>query len=397
VTDDELPLVELFTTLRLDADLPLGIDEYLIMLRALQMGFGSEDLESLRRLCYVLWTNSLSEQRSLDYYFQLFFQERQLKQQALLKVLPAQDRIEKPRQIEPDTTVTGFRARPEQEPGSLPLSSVPVSTVTKPAGIPLESHTPPSGLPGISFDENQAARATHAALQRSSLSMRSFIFSGDYLPVTRRQMKQTWRHLRSLVKEGPRVILNIKATVEKIGREGLLIEPVLEPRRINRMELLLFIDRKGSMVPFHGLADRLVESAQKGGRLAQAGVFYFSNVPRDHLYLTPALVKARSLESILRHLHSERTVALIFSDAGAARNHKVDGRIEQTVDFLQRLETGVRRFAWINPMPRHRWEGNSAEEIARLVPMFEFSRRDLDAAIDMLRGRNLPILAHRRE
>jgi uncharacterized protein with von Willebrand factor type A (vWA) domain len=47
----------------------------------------------------------------------------------------------------------------------------------------------------------------------------------------------------------------------------------------------------------------------------------------------------------------------------------------------------VRRYAWLNPMPNHRWRNTTAEEIARFVPMFEMNRRGLDAAIDILRGR----------
>jgi uncharacterized protein with von Willebrand factor type A (vWA) domain len=200
-------------------------------------------------------------------------------------------------------------------------------------------------------------------------------------------MKQTWRHLRSLARLGRRVELNVKATVDKIARDGLLIEPVLEPRRSNRIALLLLVDRLGSMVPFHIQTERLVESAQKGGRLAQAGVYYFNNIPRDKLYLAPTLVKAQPLEEILNRLPVERTVALIFSDAGAARGRVVPPRVELTAAFLRRLKAAVRRVAWINPMPRGRWQGTTAEEIARLAPMFQFTRLELDRAIDLLRGR----------
>jgi hypothetical protein len=41
---------------------------------------------------------------------------------------------------------------------------------------------------------------------------------------------------------------------------------------------------------------------------------------------------------------------------------------------------------WLNPMPRSRWHGSSAEIIAGLVPMYTMSADDLSAAIDQLRG-----------
>jgi hypothetical protein len=83
----------------------------------------------------------------------------------------------------------------------------------------------------------------------------------------------------------------------------------------------------------------------------------------------------------------ERAVVLIVSDAGAARGSFESERVERTQVFLNQLKRSVRRYAWLNPMPNHRWKGTTAEDIARLVPMFEMSRRGLDAAIDILRGR----------
>ena len=90
------------------------------------------------------------------------------------------------------------------------------------------------------------------------------ITSGDYLPVTRRQMKQSWRHLRRMVREGPPTELDMDATVQDIGRRGVLLAPILRARRVNRAEVLLLVDQDGSMVPFHGLSQRLVETALQG-------------------------------------------------------------------------------------------------------------------------------------
>lgn len=46
---EELPLLDLFTRLR-EAGLPLGINEYHILLHALQEGFGTTDQEALAEL-----------------------------------------------------------------------------------------------------------------------------------------------------------------------------------------------------------------------------------------------------------------------------------------------------------------------------------------------------------
>ena len=402
-----MPLLGLFTELRQQADLPLGVDEYLQMVQALQAGFGIDPQgidhsAALRRLCYILWTNSLQEQRKLDYYFDLMLQERQIAQdrtQTGLETAARPTGETEQKATQDHSTTTGDEIR---EPTRKPQETIQEPDISGPgmAGPAIEvrgepgspTFTPESiakrhlesalAQPGLVLDVGQAARSMQAVLPESG-----FILTGEHLPVTSRQMKQTWRHLRSLVRSGPRVVLNIHKTVEKIARDGLLVEPVLEPRRANRIELLLLVDRLGSMAPFHILADLLVESAQKGGRLAQAGVYYFNNVPRDRLYLTPALVKAHMLDAILSRLHQERTVALIFSDGGAARRHNVPERVALTAAFLRRLNGSVRRVAWVNPMPKERWPDTSAEDIARLALMFPFSRKGLDDAIDALRGR----------
>jgi uncharacterized protein with von Willebrand factor type A (vWA) domain len=58
-----------------------------------------------------------------------------------------------------------------------------------------------------------------------------------------------------------------------------------------------------------------------------------------------------------------------------------------TKNFIDQFRQRVRYIAWLNPMPQKRWDGTTAGLVARLVPMFEVSRRGLQDAIDVLRGR----------
>ena len=194
---------------------------------------------------------------------------------------------------------------------------------------------------------------------------------------------------RKLVREGPPTELDLEATVNEIGRQGLLLKPVLVPPRVNRTELFLLIDRDGSMVPFHSLCRRLTETVVQGGGLAKARIYYFHNCPTAYLYRDPAHLEAELVSDILKNLHSQRTGMLIFSDAGAAYGRWNPERIELTAEFLNQLKQQVRYIAWLNPMPRKRWLGTTAGEIARLVPMFEFNRRGLDEAIRILQGKTV--------
>ncbi len=215
----------------------------------------------------------------------------------------------------------------------------------------------------------------------------TFNLIAAYFPVSRRQIKQSWRYLRCLVREGPAVELDLSATVNQIGRQGIFLNPVLVPRRINRTQLLLLIDQDGSMMPFHTISRRLVETALQGSRLGRAGVYYFHNCPTEYFYQDSARLSDEQIDAVLAQLDQSQAVALIFSDAGAVRGGFSDERHRLTKIFLERLKKQVRYVAWLNPMPKPRWVNTTAQEIAHLVPMFETNRQGLDHAIGTLRGR----------
>ena len=238
-------------------------------------------------------------------------------------------------------------------------------------------------------DEVQAAQTVQQITSQGSKKARDrFVLAGDYLPVTQRQMKQSWRHLRRMVREGSATELDVDGTVQRIAHDGILLEPVLVARRTNRTELILLIDQDGSMVSFHSLSARLAETALRGGRLGKAGIYYFHNCPIGYLYHDPMHYEAEPIEDVFAGLRREHTVVLIFSDAGAARGGLNLERAKLTATFLQQLNQQVRYVAWLNPVPKPRWATSTAREIALQVPMFEANRQGLDAAIDALRGRH---------
>ncbi len=362
---DELPLLDLFNRLR-DHGLPLGIEEYTSVLRALQAGFGAEDRRALAQLCCTLWTKSDEEVRLFHRLF-----EQMLAQP-----------IARPR--EPASS-----EQPPQPPPETPLETPPSEKPPPETPLPASTPTAPTPPPTLTLEMDEPVQVVQA-VRRSGrddweMGRPRFSLLTDYFPVTRRQMKQSWRHLRRPVREGPPEELDVRATVEKAGREGMLLELVLVPRRSNRAELVLLIDQDGSMVPFHSLARQLVETVQRGGRLRQAGAYYFHDYPDGYLYRDPARLEAHPISKVLTAI-GERTAVLIVSDAGAARGNFDSERIERTQAFIEQLKQYVRRYAWLNPMPNHRWPDTTAGEIARLVPMFELNRSGLEAGISALRG-----------
>ena len=71
----EFPLVteltNLYNHLRRQPEFPLGIDQFLLLTRALRLGFGLENDDALRRLCLMLWVES---QEEIDTFNKLFNQ-----------------------------------------------------------------------------------------------------------------------------------------------------------------------------------------------------------------------------------------------------------------------------------------------------------------------------------
>lgn len=366
-----MPLLELFKQLR-RAGLPLGVDEYQALLCALQGGFGMPDRAALAHLCKTLWVKSAGEERLFDYQFKQVLARAFAREAS--PSLAASSKITAP--ASPSSAT-----EPKRTPTPTPVtSSEPQSTSTISAEVP----------PQIE-DEVQVAKAVLQAASGDDDSPYSYFMQTDeYFPITRRQMKQSWRYLRRPAREGPPVELDVESTAREIGRQGMLLQPVMLPRRTNRTQLLLLIDHGGSMVPFHSLSRRLAETALRGGRLDRAGIYYFHNCPTEYLYRDSADQESELLQDIFAGLHIEQTGALIFSDAGAARGGLDAERAELTEEFLKQLKQGVRYMAWLNPMPRSRWVGTTASRIMRSIPMFDLSRRGLDDAISVLRGRPLP-------
>ncbi|BAY12346.1 hypothetical protein [Calothrix sp. NIES-2098] len=482
---NELPLLDLFNQLR-EAGLPLGINEYQLLLKALQAGFGITDQNALKRLCQTLWIKSPEEMHLFNYHFQKVMananipipsqtptipssedsqqvtgdrKQRQIAQMsryAVLGILEVgiilgitstvkEEKDASDGTINPTPTPTvnvggnpidpivssllfivvvlsagyGFlrwltKLNPQNRSSSAatslpksikdknPSTTSPSLTqqmkdellvATRPDSVPeqIPSQTTPAELLPLTQNLPDEVHIAQLVQQATSIDneMRSdrFMLATDYLPVTHRQMKQSWRYLRRRVREGSPTELDIEATINQIGRQRFFLELVFQPRYVNKSEVLLLIDRDGSMVPFHMLSQRLKETALQGGRLGSAEIYYFHNCPVEYLYHDPSHLEAKLINEIIGNLPSAQTGVLIFSDAGSARGGFNPERIELTIQFLNQLKRKVRYIAWLNPVPKARWSGTTAGKIADYVPMFEISRRGLQNTIDVLRGR----------
>lgn len=378
---EPLPLLDLFNALRA-AGFALGLEEYELLLKALQHGFGLPDRVALARLCHILWVKTPDETRRFEVEFARLFGGRALEitrhRTTTSDVLSRPSPRSQPKRDQPSHLhqVAGSELQPPS----------PANTATSQGPVGTSSHM------NIGDEVERSLTmidltAPGPAEAESEPDSSHFLMQSDYFPITQRQMKQSWRYFRRPIREGPPVELDIRATIESISRQALLLEPVLRPQRVNKAEVLLLVDQDGSMIPFHGLSHRLVDTAEHGGRLGKTVIAYFHNVPVDYLYQDSFLLEPELLDQVLIRLDSRQAAALIFSDAGAARGSYNRERLHLTATFLSQLRHHILSIAWLNPMPRSRWTGTSAARIAQMVPMFQTSQAGFDHAIDVLRGR----------
>jgi hypothetical protein len=377
------PLLDAFQELQ-RRGFSLGVDEYVLALRALAAGFGEGSREDLLLVCQALWATSAEESEQVV--------------DVLKGVLPpaiSQETInaldvaasEAPGPMA-DGRVAGDDVSADQPPRTSRGEQGPgTSRKGQPDG------GEPGGVggyfgawPSPSFPGGGLALADPRPAPRTWQLNPRFDFLGT-LPVTKRRISQAWRHYRRMGRSAQRTDFDADATVAELHRHGVLLEPVLIPRRTNQARLLMLEDVGGSMVPFRYVTKSVVGTAQHVG-LARVDVRYFHDVPRGLVFRDPEQRNPVTVEEAAAPFTSAGI--LVYSDAGAARGSMDHTRLDHTAELLVTLRRYTAAIAWLNPVPRHRWAGTTAEAICDLdhgVPMFPLDHYGLADAIDVLRGR----------
>ena len=205
------------------------------------------------------------------------------------------------------------------------------------------------------------------------------------LPMTVREMATIWRQLRRPQRVGRLEELDILETINNICRTGLLWRPVLRPCRRNQARLVVLIDQQGSMAPFSLLVEAICEGMIRGGLHGRVRFYYFHDCPEKYLYQHPQLTSATPTETVLSE-QAQGSSVLIISDAGSAYGFHDKQRKQDTRTFLTLLSNYTYLYAWLNPVPEYRWRASTAEDIARVVPMFSLNREGLNDTVNILRG-----------
>lgn len=376
------PLLDLFQELRARS-FPLGVGDYLAGLRALADGVGVNSRDDLIFMCSVMWGKTREEQRQIVQVLGALLPARLTT--ADIEALAAREDAAKAREPLkpdapphplPDTNVNAPKRDAVTPPTPTAAHEAATASAGRRGGV-LKTTAGGVGA-GVSF----AAVPTEGAEWRLDPKLD---LTGT-LPVTRRQVKTAWRYYRRMQRTGTPTELDVAATVERAYRQGVFLRPVLIPRRVNLARLLILADEGGSMVPFRRVTEPLLETAQHSG-LALVSIYFFHDVIGRNLFRDPLMNEPVPFKEAVEAF--DDAGVLVLSDAGAARGLRDARRVKSSARFVSALRQLTPNVAWINPVPRARWTGTTAEDVRRecAVPMFPLDREGIYAAVERLRGR----------
>ncbi|EDX74913.1 VWA domain containing CoxE-like protein [Coleofasciculus chthonoplastes PCC 7420] len=358
-------LFQVFERLRRQG-VPLGVSDYLEVIETIQAGIGLEDAASFKGLCRLLWAKSREDQELFD----LAFAEL---------VEPQLQTISTPKPTCPS------------QPPSTPLTAPPQPTPNQPEPQPQPEPELEEELKPQQVTVTLPSRSVGQSFElKSELTEKPYYYQLTLrLPISPRDMAGVWRQLRRPQRVGVPEELDVEGTINSISRSGLLLRPLLQPRRRNQARLVVLVDQQGSMAPFAPLIEAAIESILRGGLLGKTSLYYFHDCPEGLLYQRPSLTNSLALEAVLDEQVKGNSV-LIISDAGSARGYYDRKRVAETKSFLKTLSAYTYLYAWLNPMPQTRWKATTAEDIACMVPMFPLDREGLNDAVNILRGNPFP-------
>ncbi len=215
-----------------------------------------------------------------------------------------------------------------------------------------------------------------------------------------RQFQMAFRKLRQYSSrvEGAKTELDIDQTIDATCDNGGLLKLVFDKPRKNTIKLLVLFDSDGSMLPYSRLCNRLFQAVSKSSHFKDLKVYYFHNCIYDHLYLNPNCRNGDWIDTnwVLSNLDSEYKVIFV-GDASMAQHElyaKGGNAIiglyndEIGIDWLKKFKRRYKKQVWLNPILESQWNTTygwrSLKAIREVFPMFELTLDGLESAIKKL-------------
>ena len=212
-----------------------------------------------------------------------------------------------------------------------------------------------------------------------------------------RQTKVALKRLRHLTRTGIASELDLDETIDETCKNAGEIELVFRPERRNNVRLLLLMDVGGTMDPFFRPVSRLLTALHEEHGLREFRAYYFHNCIYDEIYEDAWLFQNSAIPTgdLLRRF-DDRWKVVIVGDAAMhpyelmCQRGNINPRLEadtRGIDWLLRIQSHYQRTVWINPEPKDRWDRTqTANVIKSIFPMFHLSVDGIEEAVSALIG-----------
>ncbi|MBE6025890.1 MAG: VWA domain-containing protein [Clostridiales bacterium] len=391
--------LEFFNVLRLHG-LKISLDEWLVLIDALNRGMAENSLMEFYYLCRNVLIKSETEYDKFDQAFAEYFkgiesvdeipQELRdwLSHDELERML--EDMPDWAKEYDLDTLRKMFRERLSEQTEKHDGGNYWVGTGgTSPFG---HGGYNPAGIRVGGEGRHQSA--IQIAGERN---FRDFRQDNE---LDTRQFQMAFRKLRQFSSrvDAAKTELDIDATIDATCDNAGLLKLVYEKPRKNTVKLLLLMDSDGSMRSYSRLCSQLFQAVNQSTHLKDLKIYYFHNCIYDYLYTDPYIIDGRWIETdwVFRNLGSDYKV-IIVGDAAmssyelTARGGNINWYAwnnEPGLDWLKKFNRFYHKVIWLNPIKEsrwtHAWGARTIQMVREIFPMFELTLNGLDKGIHKL-------------
>ena len=391
--------LEFFNVLRLHG-LKISLDEWLVLIDALNRGMAENSLMEFYYLCRNVLIKSETEYDKFDQavaeYFKGIESVDEIPQE--LRDWLSHDELERmledmpdwAKEYDLDTLRKMFRERLSEQTEKHDGGNYWVGTGgTSPFG---HGGYNPAGIRVGGEGRHQSA--IQIAGERN---FRDFRQDNE---LDTRQFQMAFRKLRQFSSrvDAAKTELDIDATIDATCDNAGLLKLVYEKPRKNTVKLLLLMDSDGSMRSYSKLCSQLFQAVNQSTHLKDLKIYYFHNCIYDYLYTDPYIIDGRWIETdwVFRNLGSDYKV-IIVGDAAmstyelTARGGNINWYAwnnEPGLDWLKKFNRFYHKVIWLNPIKEshwtHAWGARTIQMVREIFPMFELTLNGLDKGIHKL-------------
>jgi hypothetical protein len=212
-----------------------------------------------------------------------------------------------------------------------------------------------------------------------------------------RQTRVALRRLRQLTRSGAKSELDLDETIDETCKNAGEIELVWRAERRNDIRLLLLMDVGGTMDPYFDPVSNLLTALHAERGLRQFEAYYFHNCVYEELGRNARLLRREAVPTgeLLRKLDPSWKV-MIVGDAAMhpaellEPNGNIDPRRQsgtRGIDWLHRIRDHFERVVWLNPEAPEEWNRyQTVRLVERIFPMFHLSVDGISDAVTALIG-----------